>query len=218
MNLQDAVQRANEAQSLGLEARNLACYRGDQCLFESLDLRVGPGELLRIEGANGAGKTSLLRILSGLSRPDAGEVCWAGTPIEKAQSGFARALGYLGHLIGLKLDLTLEENLRVMAALRGQSPEPLALKALLERLDLWSRRDLRARVLSQGQRQRTALAALVLFGGPLWILDEPFTALDRAGVVLTESLIDTHLESGGLVVLSSHQPLSTRAVARRLGL
>lgn len=202
----------------GLEARALSCYRSDYCLFEDVDLRIDAGQLVRIEGANGSGKTSLLRILAGLSRPDHGEVLWEGLPIDQRRSGYQGALGYLGHLLGLKLDLTLDENLRLMAALRGGCQDLAAIDRVLSQLGLLSRRSLRARVLSQGQRQRAALAALSLFGGTLWIMDEPYTALDAEGIQLAEALIDAHLEQGGMVILTSHQTPSTRVDARRFSL
>lgn len=218
MEQRDQARQGPEPQASGLEALGLACYRGDHCLFDGVDLRVDRGQLMRIEGANGSGKTSLLRMLAGLSRPDHGEVLWQGIPIEQRRSGYQGALGYLGHLLGLKLDLTLEENLRLMAALRGKGQALKDMDRVLSDLDLLSRRSLRARVLSQGQRQRAALAALTLFGGTLWIMDEPYTALDAEGIRLTEALIDAHLEKGGMVILTSHQILSTRADARRFSL
>lgn len=201
-----------------LEGSNLACYRGEIALFEGLDLRVEAGEALRIEGANGTGKTSLLRILAGLSRPDEGKVEWSGTDIHASPLGFNAALGFLGHLLGLKQDLSIEENLRMMMALRGQSWDSLAMTSALDQVGLLDRLDLRVRQLSQGQRQRTALAALMLSGSLIWILDEPFTALDRTGIALVESLLDRHLDQGGMAILTSHQPVSTRNRVRSLEL
>ena len=201
-----------------LEGIDLACYRGEIALFEHLDLRLEAGEALRIEGANGAGKTSLLRILAGLSRPDEGRVEWSGVDIHAKPLGFNAVLGFLGHLLGLKQDLSIEENLRIMTALRGQRMAPEALSKALDQVGLSDRLDLRVRQLSQGQRQRTALAALMLSGSLIWILDEPFTALDRTGIGLVESLLDRHLDQGGMAILTSHQPVSTRSRVRSLEL
>ncbi|MEY4684954.1 MAG: hypothetical protein RLZ25_1413 [Pseudomonadota bacterium] len=201
-----------------LEGIDLACYRGEIALFEHLDLRVEAQEALRIEGANGAGKTSLLRILAGLSRPDEGRVEWSGTDIHLRPLGFNAVLGFLGHLLGLKQDLSIEENLRMMMALRGQQPDRLALIRALDQVGLSDRSDLHVRQLSQGQRQRTALAALMLSGSLIWILDEPFTALDRTGIALVESLLDRHLDQGGMAILTSHQSVSTRHRVRSLEL
>lgn len=201
-----------------LEGAGLACYRGEMTLFESLNLRVEAGEMLRIEGANGSGKTSLLRILAGLSRPDEGVVTWKGQDILRHAQAFHGALGYLGHLLGLKQDLSVQENLRMMLALRGQKRTQVDVLDVLERVGLADRSDLRVRLLSQGQRQRTAFAALILSHSILWILDEPFTALDKSGIALVESLLDAHLDQGGMVILTSHQMLSTRSRVRILEL
>lgn len=198
------------------EALGLSCYRDDLCLFEGLDLVLKPGDLLRVEGSNGSGKTSLLRILSGLSKPDDGEVLWNGVAIDRADSGFSAILGYLGHLLGLKLDLTLEENLRLKAALWGKKPSEKDLELALQRMAISRCRFLRVRSLSQGQRQRVALMALSLFGGSLWILDEPFTALDVDGIALAESMLESHLHQGGMVIVTSHQALSIQAKSQRL--
>lgn len=187
-------------------------------MFEALDVRIDAGEMVRIEGANGAGKTSLLRIVAGLSRPDEGVVTWAGQDIHRDGQHYRAGLGYLGHLLGLKQDLSIVENLRILLALRGQVRTQDEMLEVLRQVGLSDRRDLRVRLLSQGQRQRTAFAALMLSGTLLWILDEPFTALDRAGIALVESLLDRHLEQGGMVILTSHQALSTRARVRTLEL
>lgn len=201
-----------------LVGSGLSCYRGEIALFEALDVRIDAGEMVRIEGANGAGKTSLLRILAGLSRPDEGVVTWAGQDIQREGQHYRASLGYLGHLLGLKQDLSIVENLRMLLALRGQVRTQDEMLEVLRQVGLSDRRDLRVRLLSQGQRQRTAFAALMLSGALLWILDEPFTALDRAGIALVESLLDRHLEQDGMVILTSHQALSTRARVRTLEL
>lgn len=218
MTLHDRSRVDSPMLPLMLEGIDLACYRGEIALFEHLDLRVHAGEALRIEGANGAGKTSLLRILAGLSRPDEGRVEWSGIDVHARPLGFNAVLGFLGHLLGLKQDLSIEENLRMMTALRGQGLDPVAFTEALDQVGLSDRQDLRVRQLSQGQRQRTALAALMLSGSLIWILDEPFTALDRTGIAWVESLLDRHLDQGGMAILTSHQPVSTRSRVRSLEL
>lgn len=216
MEIMDAL-NVNRQETLPcLEGFALSCYREDHCLFEGLDLALRASELLRIEGSNGSGKTSLLRILSGLSRPDSGEVRWNGVSIERGVAGFSSALGYLGHLLGLKLDLTLEENLKLKAALWDRKLEEDDLFQALDQMGIGRCSFLKVRFLSQGQRQRAALAALRLMGGVIWILDEPFTALDAEGIVLAESMIDQHLLGGGMAIVTSHQPLAIRPNSRRL--
>jgi heme exporter protein A len=190
-----------------LEARGLCCVKGEATLFENLGFSLSAGEALQVAGANGSGKTSLLRILSGLTPPDEGEVRWRGSNIMEQRAEFHGQLAYLGHHLGLKSELTVEENLRLALGIRSVRPAS-RLEGVLEKVSLDHRTDMPVRTLSAGQRQRVALARMLLSGALLWILDEPFTALDAAGVALVQSLAEAHLGGGGVLVLTSHQAVS----------
>jgi heme exporter protein A len=185
-----------------LEAVDLECERGGRRLFRGLSFGLAPGERLRLAGANGSGKTSLMRILCGLLAPSSGEVKWDGQPIGSLREEFSARLLYLGHAPAVKEDLTAEENLRIAATIGGLPISADAIRDALERYGV--PRGLVKRM-SQGQRRRAALARLVLSAArPLWLLDEPFTALDRAASQLTETLIANHAAQGGLIVYTTH--------------
>ena len=194
-----------------LEARNLQCIRGRHPLFGGLGLVLAPGQLLRVKGANGAGKTSLLRILCGLALPSEGEVLWRGQPIRKSREEFHSSLAWISHLPGLKDEFSAHENLAMNTALAGDRPSPAAIDAALARLGLAGRSRLPVRYLSQGQRRRAALARLFLSSArPLWILDEPFNALDARAVAEVEALLAAHAAAGGMVAYATHiEPLNT---------
>ncbi len=203
-----------------LQALDLACVRGDRRLFRGLSFAVEPGQVLRVEGANGAGKTSLLRLLAGLGLPAAGEVHWQGRPVRRQREAYGAALVYLGHLTGLKDELTPIENLRVDAGLAGIGgsgaiPDDAALLGALRTWGIERQARLPLRVLSAGQRRRAALARLQLSVAPLWILDEPFTALDVEAVRQLGAVIDAHLSRGGLAVVTSHQDVPVGAARMR---
>lgn len=198
--------------SARLSAHDLACARGDRLLFKHMNFNVGAGELLLVQGGNGQGKTSLLRLLTGLSRPEDGEVRWRGTPIQKSRDEYHAEMIYLGHANGVKDDLNPVENLRFAEGLQGRAFEAERAVAILERLGLSRCLDLPCRVLSFGQRRRVALSALLLAGATLWILDEPLTGLDVHAVALMEGLIRDHLTEGGMVVATTHQALNLEGV------
>ena len=187
-----------------LETTELACERGGLRLFSNLSFSLGPGGLLRVRGANGSGKTTLLRTLAGLTRPAAGAVRWRGNPIGDDYRG---EMLFLGHAPAVKDELTVLENLEFSARLSGLR-EPGCEKAL-EQLGIARLAGLPARYLSQGQRRRVALARLALSASiPLWLLDEPFAALDNAGIAQVSALCSAHLAGGGILVLTSHQDVA----------
>ncbi len=202
-----------------LTARNLACIRGENKLFSDVSFSVNPGELMFIGGPNGSGKTSLLRLLCGLSSPDNGEIVWNGVDIRELGESYRREMTYLGHLGGIKDDLTAIENLRISCALAGyEIGEDQAVDAL-EQIGLAGREMLLARVLSQGQRRRIALARLLVVRTKLWILDEPLTALDTAAVQLIKEILEDNLSKGGMIIMTTHQEIDmTAATIRHLNL
>ena len=194
-----------------LEVADLECVRGDRQLFTAMSFSVQPRELLHVHGPNGSGKTSLLRLVCGLTLPANGEIRWRGTPIrELAEEYFVDVL-YLGHLNGLKDELSGQENLRINCALAGADTMPEAVTAVLDRIGLAGYEDLPVKVLSQGQKRRVALARLLLSKATLWILDEPFTALDSAAVNVLQGILAAHLNNGGMVILTTHQEFALDA-------
>jgi len=195
-----------------LETVDLQCVRGERSLFSGLEFRLREGELLRIAGANGSGKTSLLRILCGLLAPAHGSVRWHGEDIRRLREEFWGRLVYIGHANAIKDDLTATENLAIACALGGYKVATAALHAALDQLGIGGSAHRPARVLSQGQRRRVALARLALSGqSPLWILDEPFTALDASAVEIVQALIGSHVARGAAVVYTTHVELEIAA-------
>ena len=195
-----------------LEARELEATRGDAVLFAGLGFKLETGALLRVSGANGSGKTSLLRAACGLLLPTAGEVRWNGVNVRALREEYWKNLAYIGHSNALKDDLTAEENLSIACALGGVRISAAQSRAALESLGLAGRERLPVRALSQGQRRRAALARLAVSQDlPLWILDEPFAALDTAAVDTVRALVEDHLARGGMVMLTTHQEARIRA-------
>jgi heme exporter protein A len=185
-----------------LEARGLACRRGERVVFAGLSFALEAGGALLLLGPNGAGKSTLLRLLAGLLPPAAGTLLWGGADALEDRAAHARRLRYLSHADALKPTLTARENLFFAARLHGGEPE-----AALEAMGLAPLADLPVRVLSAGQRRRLALARLALAEAPLWLLDEPSVALDAASVGRLGALLERHRAAGGLVVAATHLPL-----------
>jgi heme exporter protein A len=192
-----------------LDAVNLTCERGERMLFAGLEFTVPPGSLLRVAGPNGTGKTSLLRMLCGLLEPVAGEVRWHGRNIRRQREEYWKDLVYVGHLNGVKDDLTVVENLKVAQAVAGRNVDHEVLRRALDAVGLAPFEQTIARRLSQGQRRRVALARLfATTTAPLWILDEPFIALDQRGVASLAERIASHIGNGNMVVLVTHQDVA----------
>lgn len=190
----------------GLEIRNLSCSREDRKLFRGLNFHLTAGHAIQIEGPNGSGKTTLLRMLCGLRLPDEGEIYWNGCDINEEQAAFLSNLSYIGHAHGVKGELTPLENLRVSQAMAARN-NTLSLDDALEKVGLFGFEDVPSRTLSAGQRRRVALARLLINPVPLWILDEPFTAIDIQGQKQIENMITEHVLDGGMAILTSHHPL-----------
>ena len=200
-----------------LELVDIRCERAERTLFSELNLGLRPGELLEVRGANGAGKSTLLRIVAGLAENYEGAIKWNGTAIQDSRSEYAAENIYLGHLPAIKPSLSAPENLRWLTELKSPFDEGKA-RLALDRMAIGAFMDLPCYQLSAGQQRRVSLARLLTIKARLWVLDEPFTALDASGIELLEELLLEHLNDGGSVVLSTHQPLTRFADVRRLDL
>jgi heme exporter protein A len=191
-----------------LTVSQLSCSRGNKPLFTDVSFTLQAGQALHLEGDNGVGKTSLLRMVCGLSPADAGEVCWQGQPIHQQAAAYRASMFYLGHAFSLKEELTALENLLSDAAVAGRSLHREQALVALARMGLRGREHLPLRVMSQGQKRRTALARLLVCQAPLWVLDEPFVALDVKAVDGLRGLLAEHVAQGGMALLTSHQPVN----------
>lgn len=195
-----------------LKAQGLACLRGDRLLFKEVGFELKAGGLLYVLGENGSGKSSLLRMLCGLLTPEAGAVFWDSNKIKENAEDYLSNLTYLGHLNGLKDDLTALENLYMSAQLAGNLVDKEGALAALAAIGIARCANLPVRVLSQGQKRRVALARLWLVKSKLWILDEPFAALDVASVEGLAARLGQHLSYGGMAILTTHQDVQVNAV------
>ncbi|MBA4501035.1 cytochrome c biogenesis heme-transporting ATPase CcmA [Marinobacterium sp. 3-1745] len=200
-----------------LEVQKLFSERDDRVLFSQLSFTLNAGEIVQIEGQNGSGKTTLLRILSGLSRNYEGAIYWRGEPVAEVREQYCRELLYFGHQAGVKAVLTPEENLRWYAAL---SPlmDAAGIMEALQQVGLRGFEDVPCHSLSAGQNRRVSLARLYLSRAPLWILDEPFTAIDKRGVAAKERLLLEHARRGGSVLLTTHHELGIQGPVRKINL
>ena len=189
-----------------LQTRNLSCMRNDRLLFEHLEIELEAGQMLVVEGPNGCGKTSLLRILTGLRLADGGEVLWRGEPIDRVAGDYFEQVNYVGHHDGVKHELSCLENLRLARAMGVPSKHDL--DDVLEQVNLYAYGETEVGSLSAGQKRRLALARLLATDALLWILDEPFTSLDKASMALFSGLFEQHLQQQGVIVMTSHHDIS----------
>jgi len=195
---------------LSLDVVNLVCSRDDIPLIENLSFSLNCAQVLLVEGRNGSGKTTLLRTLCGIRSQDSGEILWCGESIDDLGAVYYEQLAYVGHHDGIKRDLTVLENLALAQALG--KPASLSIDEILQRIKLSGYEDIQTHALSAGQRRRLALARLLATDSRLWILDEPFTALDKDGIVIFEGLIASHTVNGGMVVMTSHHDVGLHGV------
>jgi len=193
-----------------LDVINIECTRGDRSLFCAVTFSVRPGQLLHITGRNGAGKTTLLRTICGLTRPARGEIRWGSESIRKLGDEYFRALAFVGHNNGIQGELTCVENLRAASELHRPVDDESITEAMAQ-IGLAAYIHMPAKVLSQGQKRRLALARLLLLDKKLWVLDEPFSALDTDSVTNMDRIIGNHIDAKGMVILTSHQTLTVSA-------
>ena len=191
-----------------LQVKNLSCKRGSKTLWEGISFNLKAGQYLRVNGANGAGKSTLLRVVCGLTRPESGLIEWNQKSISEQLEQFHSQMIYLGHLAPLKGDMNAIENLIFLAQLNGQKKSVQQARDALSYWGLEKLTQLPVRSMSQGQRQRVALSRLLLNDDcPLWILDEAWNSLDKAGIHKLNELISKHLSQGGMAMLTSHQDI-----------
>lgn len=197
-----------------LKVDALCCMNRDRWLFSRLSFHLEPGKSLIVTGPNGAGKSTLLQLLSGFFQPDSGDIFWQGQPIATMGSEFKNQLHYLGHKDGIKADLTVNENLKWLQHLAFSCSTPTA--SILSSLQLTEEQHTPASCLSSGQKRRLALAKLILIRRPLWLLDEPLTALDTDAQTLFLSWLAQHLTEGGVAVISSHHAIENKQLAHQV--
>lgn len=191
-----------------LHIKSVTCIKQERCLFADLNFSLNSGQIMQLAGPNGAGKTSLLRIIAGFSVPDEGAVLFQEQPISKYYEEYARELLFIGHKTGVNTQLSAVENVRHWLQINGYINQP-DLYPILAQLGLVGLEDVPVRMLSAGQQRRVALVRLWLSEAKLWVLDEPFTALDKSGVAFLQQRFTEHLQSGGAILLTTHQDLTT---------
>ncbi len=189
-----------------MQAEDLELWRGERCLFRLLSFELPEGKVLHVSGPNGCGKTSLLRVLCGLSQPEYGEILWRGRNIRRCREDYQQAFAWLGHLNGFKAELSARENLAFSVSLRRQTDSD-ARNHILDQVGLTAAADLPCRVLSAGQKRRLSLATIMLSAAQLWILDEPFTNLDAKGRDMIADLLNRLCASAGTAIVAAHQEL-----------
>jgi heme exporter protein A len=194
-----------------ISASNLTCIREERLLFDQLDIEINAGDIVQVEGPNGSGKTSLLRILAGLSQPYDGKVFYKNQSINRSREEFHQNLLYLGHLPGVKGEMTAQENLNFNLTLHGLNINSVEIEDTLAQVNLTGFENSLASHLSAGQHRRISLARLYKSTAIVWILDEPFTAIDKQGVHSLEQLFKAHIKQGGCIILTTHQDLLTFA-------
>jgi heme exporter protein A len=192
-------------------------WRGDRHVLQGVSLEVLPGELLHVSGPNGTGKTTLLRVISGLLHPEQGAVSWCGRSIAQDRTTYQDALAYAAHEPALKGDFTALENLRFAVGMKRRATRE-ELHAALDHTGVAACADLPARVLSAGQRRRVSLARVLAMQASVWLLDEPYANLDAAGEGLVSGLLQAHVEAGGIALVVAHRDLKLRCNVRRLEL
>lgn len=192
------------SQNAVFEVKNIACIRDDRVLFEGLNFKLINHQILLLEGKNGSGKTSLLRIICGFREQDTGELYWCGNIIK--ESSYYSDMAYVGHLDGIKKELTVLENLKMSLSLSQAGKYSIG--AALDKVHLSGYDDTLVQSLSAGQKRRLSLARLLITKNTLWVLDEPFTSIDKQGITLIESLMHEHIVAGGMIILTSHHDLN----------
>ena len=201
----------------GLKVEKVHVWRGDRHVLQGVSVEVHPHELLHVSGPNGTGKTTLLRVTSGLLRPEQGSVSWRGQSIVRQRTEYQAALAYAAHEPALKGDLTALENLHFSVGLKRRT-SPAELRTALDRAGVAACAELPARVLSAGQRRRVSLARVLAMRASIWLLDEPYANLDAAGSELVSELLQAHVQEGGLALVVAHRDLALRCQVRRLEL
>lgn len=205
-----------DSNSQGLIVKNLTCLRNHRLLFRGINFTLNPGEVLHVHGENGVGKSSLLRILCGLLEPAEGEIRWRGELNSADPFQYKRDIGYLGHKLGLKDRLTVAENIKIFIDSRNSEQSEQLINEVLNRMGIFNLKNHLCETLSAGQKQRTAIARLLARKCTVWLLDEPFTSIDIAGIDVLETVIQEHTKEGGMVVLTSHQPVELKEISLQM--